>query len=85
MKGMRALPDGRLLVSGDAFRFAGSIRRPMIEHSAQPGRAYVLEVSEDLVSWAPVVTQESGGAVLRLTDPSPAGSPYRFYRVWRRN
>ena len=47
----------------------------------QVDRAYVLEVSPDLVHWQPVSTNVATGGILQITDANWSARPTRFYRA----
>ena len=47
----------------------------------QPGRTYVLEASQDLITWIPITTNVAVNTTCQFTEPTAAGSPARFFRV----
>lgn len=49
--------------------------------SVQPGRDYVLEVSTNLTTWAPQLTNIASGTSLVFEEPVGATFPQRFYRA----
>ena len=52
-----------------------------LQLQGQVDRAYVLEVSPDLVHWQPLSTNIATGGVLRITDADWRTRPTRFYRA----
>jgi hypothetical protein len=52
-----------------------------LQLQGQVDRAYVLEVSPDLVHWQPLSTNIATGGVLRITDAGWRTRPTRFYRA----
>jgi len=52
-----------------------------LQLQGQVDRAYVLEVSSDLVRWQPLSTNIATGGVLRITDAGWRTRPTRFYRA----
>jgi hypothetical protein len=52
-----------------------------LQLEGQIDRAYVLEVSPDLVHWQPVSTNVATGGILRITDTDWRTRPTRFYRA----
>jgi len=49
--------------------------------SGQPGQAYLLEMSTDLIHWQALKTGLLPNAPFVFVDPSAAGSSHRYYRV----
>jgi subtilisin-like proprotein convertase family protein/arylamine N-acetyltransferase len=47
----------------------------------QPGQAYLLESSTDLLNWQPLATNALTDALSVIVDPSPAMSTQKFYRL----
>ena len=52
-----------------------------LELHGQVNRAYVVEVSPDLVHWQPFSTNVATGGILSITDPNWPTRPTRFYRA----
>jgi hypothetical protein len=48
---------------------------------AQPGFAYVVLASSDLVNWTPIGTNVAQATTEVFTDPAAANFPRRFYRI----
>ena len=49
---------------------------------SQPGIAYVLQATTNLVDWVSLSTNTPTGVTITLQDSNAAVFPYRFYRVW---
>ena len=49
---------------------------------SQPGIAYILQASTNLVDWVSLSTNTPTGVTITLQDSNAAVFPYRFYRVW---
>ena len=45
------------------------------------GLDVVIDASEDLLDWAPILTNRSSPAILDLVDPDALNYPHRFYRI----
>jgi hypothetical protein len=50
--------------------------------TGNPGQNYTLQASSDLVNWSSLITTNSSNSAYTITDPSAAGMPRRFYRIW---
>ena len=54
-----------------------------IQLAGQSGRRYAIQVSSNLVSWTPLVSNQLAGVSWNWTDPQISSQPRRFYRaVW---
>ena len=62
-------------------RFAAAGGQFHLTLNVQPGRTYVLEVSDDLEDWSSVTTHTALTQVWQFTDTAMAGSSAKFYRV----
>jgi uncharacterized delta-60 repeat protein len=49
--------------------------------NSQPGKTYILEVSDDLLHWSPIQTKIATGFGLDFTDTNTVDSNRRFYRI----
>ncbi|NBV21572.1 MAG: hypothetical protein EBS05_06565 [Proteobacteria bacterium] len=84
-------PLGSILSSNSAltvyspFSFSSSTFKPgslfQLTALGDNGRSYRMEVSGDLVSWIPVVTNTVAGGGATFTDTSVTGQTRRFYRL----
>jgi hypothetical protein len=52
-----------------------------LELSATAGRSYRIELSPDLKTWSPLVTELAVNSLLRVADTNTVRSPARFYRA----
>ena len=64
------------LLLGGTFRF--SLR-------VEPGGTYVLESSDDLRQWTPILTNRAYERVLVFDDPGARGMAHRFFRALRQS
>ena len=53
----------------------------LIELQGQAGRTYVVEASDDLLSWAPLSTNVLTGNLIFVPDQNATNRPLRFYRA----
>jgi len=85
----KCLTGGRLnlrkaLEAGPPFLQVGSYSGFQFQATliGVPGQTYVLEASSNLVSWFPLLTnQTSNNGVWGFTDAAVSGSSQRFYRA----
>lgn len=79
-----AVQSGGVAVAKPSFysvpAFDGSSLRLTL--FSQPGIAYVLQASTNLVDWVSLSTNKSIGVTVTLQDSNSTVFPYRFYRVW---
>lgn len=52
-----------------------------VRMTGTPGLGYTLQGSDGLVEWFPILTTNLVNGVVRFPDPSPGGTPLRFFRA----
>jgi hypothetical protein len=71
-------PEGGPLLSSPAVNPDGSFQ---FGFSTMPDTTYTVEYSPDLLSWMSLLSFQSPGGPMLITDPNAAGRPRGFYRV----
>jgi len=84
----RSLADGQTNFIGRdqlAATFGNLVRQPSGQFqftlSGDPGAGYIVEASDDLVSWSLVTSVSNSPASIPVTDAQASGHPQRFYRA----
>jgi len=84
----RSLSDGQMAFIGRdqlPATFGGLVRQPsgqfQFNLSGDPGANYIVEVSDDLVTWTLVTNVSNSPASIPISDPQATGHQQRFYRA----
>ncbi|NBR87758.1 MAG: hypothetical protein EBT61_20035 [Verrucomicrobia bacterium] len=79
------LSSNAQLIVFSPFTFGSSAFKPgglfQLTAMGDNGRSYRMEMSTDLITWNPVVTNTVSGGAATFTDSTAAGRPQRFYRL----
>ncbi|HAV64068.1 MAG TPA: hypothetical protein DCY13_17090 [Verrucomicrobiales bacterium] len=52
-----------------------------LRFQGEPGRSYIIQVSDDLDSWIPIATNTPSGGFIQFRDPGLSSRDQRFYRL----